>query len=100
MESINVIDVAIKKLRFHKADNPDQLRDDFKREIQIMRELEHPNIVKIFNYIEDRYMIVMEFVSRGSLINHLRQNCHNLKERTLIKFSLDIAKVSNCINYV
>ena len=37
-----------------------------------LRSLHHPRIVSIFDFVEDRCFFVMEYVSGGSLANHLR----------------------------
>ena len=47
-------------------------------EIQILRSLDHPNIVKIFEYFEDmrRYYIVMEYCRGGELFQEVLRQEH------------------------
>ena len=45
----------------------------FKKEISILKKLNHPNIIKIYNKIEDssNYYIIMEYASRGELFKYI-----------------------------
>ncbi|XP_050436831.1 tyrosine-protein kinase hopscotch-like [Adelges cooleyi] len=69
--------------------------EDFQREITIIQQLNHPNIVKIEGVIEEpNLMLIMEFVEFGSLNTYLRIHENELFEETnqLLKYSLDVAK--------
>ncbi|KAH8272766.1 hypothetical protein KR026_010763, partial [Drosophila bipectinata] len=77
--------VAIKQLT-----NNMHVSADFLREIDIMRELDHPNVVKFKYYAERRQCIVMEYLS-GSFDQYLRFEAPNLKNSRLISFALEIA---------
>jgi len=63
--------VAVKILQKDLMDNTEQERS--KREIQIQRELNHPNIAKLYDVIEteDRINIVMEFSEGGELLTYI-----------------------------
>ncbi|XP_020576534.1 probable serine/threonine-protein kinase PIX13 [Phalaenopsis equestris] len=61
--------VAVKKL------NPESMQgfEEWQSEINFMGRLSHPNLVKLFGYcLEERdLLLVYEFMSKGSLENHL-----------------------------
>ncbi|KAJ8947272.1 hypothetical protein NQ318_014168 [Aromia moschata] len=66
---------------------------DFEREINIMKALDHPNIVKILGVKrEPEICLVMEFVQHGSLQSYLKIYKESLQEGQLLKYALDIAK--------
>lgn len=52
--------------------NPYDL-DCFKREYELLQQFNHPNIVRVFDYIEDESAIylVMEFLNGASLMQNL-----------------------------
>ncbi|XP_028968727.1 tyrosine-protein kinase SYK-like [Galendromus occidentalis] len=57
-----------------------------------MKELDHPNIVKMVGVVRDSdTLMVMEFLELGSLPAYLELNKRSLGDRELIKFSCDIA---------
>ena len=49
---------------------PDDKRNEFIAEIEILRELDHPNIIKLYEVYEDRsmYHVVTEYCVGGSII--------------------------------
>ncbi|CAH1103307.1 unnamed protein product [Psylliodes chrysocephalus] len=82
--------VAVKKLKTFAESTCLQ---DFEREINIMKSLEHPNIVKIIGVQrESEILLVMEFVPHGSLQSYLKINRESLQEAQLLNYALDIAK--------
>lgn len=82
--------VAIKKLKTNAL--PSCL-EDFEREINIMKTLQHPNIVEIMGVSrEPDVSLVMEFVQHGSLQSYLKINRESLHTKQLLKFALDIAE--------
>ncbi|WP_293154327.1 MULTISPECIES: serine/threonine-protein kinase [unclassified Microcoleus] len=68
---------AVKKLHPHLLRNKDKVR--FRREIDNLRMLEHPNIVRIIDFSEDSnapgYM--MEYCPDGSIAGVVSQTCHS-----------------------
>lgn len=82
--------VAIKKL---KTTALSSCLQDFEREINIMKTLQHPNIVEILGVSrEPDISLVMEYVQHGSLNSYLKINKESLHEKQLLKYALDIAK--------
>ena len=84
--------VAIKLL--HEsilADNPD-IVDRFTREGEALRQLDHPNIVKVLDTLEEggRHYLVLEYVSGGSL-RDLMDEQGRLPLPAVLNVALDLA---------
>ncbi|KAH8386967.1 hypothetical protein KR093_003757, partial [Drosophila rubida] len=77
--------VAIKKLKTVQVTN------DFIREIDIMRTLDHPNVVKFKYWAEKSLSIIMEYFEYGSFIVYLSSRKPSLTNARLLAFALDIA---------
>ena len=56
------------------------------REIDIMSKLHHPNIVQFLGYIEDPFIIIMEYIPNGNLQNRIPY----LKKKQKIKIMINI----------
>ncbi|XP_012711333.1 protein tyrosine kinase 2 beta, b isoform X2 [Fundulus heteroclitus] len=83
------VNVAVKTC---KDCSPDVM-EKFMSEAVIMKNLDHPNIVKLIGIIEDDPVwIVMELYQYGELGNYLTQNQNKLTNTTLVLFSLQICK--------
>ncbi|XP_058062989.1 tyrosine-protein kinase hopscotch [Anopheles bellator] len=84
--------VALKTIH---DDRPDmgRVRDDFIREVDIMKSLRHRNIVHFIRFIDDhdKLVVVMEYVAQGSLLSFLGYQRHNLEELDLLRMARDIA---------
>ena len=65
---------AIKKIPRTKVKHPER----FRREIDIMKTLDHPNIIKLFETYEDqRYIyLVMELCDGGELFDRIIEKGH------------------------
>lgn len=65
---------AIKIIPKSKVRNPDR----FRREIEIMRNLDHPNIIKLFETFEDarNVYLVMELCEGGELFDRIIDKGH------------------------
>lgn len=88
-EQNNVTQVAIKRL---KATPEMNVLRDFEREIKIMQNLKHPNIVKIITWIDNpQILIVMEYVRHRSFLMYLSSQSPLLTTQRLLKFAKDIA---------
>ncbi|XP_011489678.1 protein-tyrosine kinase 2-beta isoform X1 [Oryzias latipes] len=83
------VNVAVKTC---KDCSPDVM-EKFMSEAVIMKNLEHPHIVKLIGIIEeDPVWIIMELYPHGELGNYLCQNQNKLTNTTLVLFSLQICK--------
>ncbi|KAM6954010.1 protein tyrosine kinase 2 beta, b [Aplochiton taeniatus] len=72
--------------------SPDVM-EKFMSEAVIMKNLDHPNIVKLIGIIEDDPVwIVMELYKYGELGHYLSEQQQNLTNITLVLFSLQICK--------
>lgn len=51
-------------------------------EVDFLGELHHPNLVKLIGYCseDDQRLLVYEFMTRGSLENHLFRSKHLIKK--------------------
>ncbi|XP_017282790.1 protein tyrosine kinase 2 beta, b [Kryptolebias marmoratus] len=83
------INVAVKTCKDCSAD----VMEKFMSEAVIMKNLDHPHIVRLIGIIEqDPVWIVMELYQYGELGNYLTQNQNKLTNTTLVLFSLQICK--------
>jgi calcium-dependent protein kinase len=51
-------------------------RDEFKREINLLKELDHPNILKLIEFFEDqkRYFVIYDYIKGGDLFDYVLNN--------------------------
>uniref|UniRef100_A0A672GPZ6 non-specific protein-tyrosine kinase n=1 Tax=Salarias fasciatus TaxID=181472 RepID=A0A672GPZ6_SALFA len=83
------VNVAVKTC---KDCSPDVM-EKFMSEAVIMKNLDHPHIVKLIGIIEDDPVwIVMELYQYGELGNYLTKNQNQLTNTTLVLFSVQICK--------
>ena len=79
--------VAVKQIKIHHT----RLNyDSIINEINVLKHLDHPNIVKYYNYFEeeDKIFIIMEYLDGGTLKEYLKNNEKNITEdnaRIIIK---------------
>ncbi|KAM4772706.1 protein-tyrosine kinase 2-beta isoform 2-T2 [Rhinophrynus dorsalis] len=84
------INVAVKTC---KKDCALDVKEKFMSEAFLMRNLDHPHIVKLIGIIEeDPIWIVMELYQFGELGQYLEDNKNTLQVLTLILYSLQICK--------
>nr|XP_022913814.1 tyrosine-protein kinase hopscotch [Onthophagus taurus] len=82
--------VAVKKLKKTAVSSS---RQDFEREIEIMKALRHPNIVEILGVKnDDETLLVMEYIPHGSLQCYVKIHKEHLSTKQLLLYSLGIAK--------
>ena len=69
-----VIDIA--QLAVKEMMRPRQIRNRIQREIAILKSLDHPNIVKLYEAQEhdQKYYIFMELVTNGELLDYIDEN--------------------------
>ncbi|XP_028827745.1 tyrosine-protein kinase Fer [Denticeps clupeoides] len=89
-----------------KEDLPQDLKIKFLSEARILKQYDHPNIVKLIGVCTQRQpiYIVMELVPGGDFLSFLRKKKEDLKAKQLVKFALDAAagmaylELKNCIH--
>ncbi|CAH2089621.1 unnamed protein product [Euphydryas editha] len=87
-------EVAVKKLTRQASERNGSLYEDFKNELEIMKSLQHINIVEILGYSWDHgsdVLIVMEYLEEGSLNYYLKFQGDKLRISHLLKYAKDIA---------
>ncbi|XP_013886728.1 tyrosine-protein kinase Fer [Austrofundulus limnaeus] len=97
------IPVAVKTC---KEDLPPELKIRFLSEARILKQYDHPNIVKLIGVCTQRQpiYIVMELVPGGDFLSFLRKKKDELKTKQLLRFSVDAAagmsylESKNCIH--
>lgn len=64
---------AVKSIEKSKISSTQSEKNKFFNEFEILKQTDHPNIVKIFEYYEDRtyFHLIMEYISGGKLLNYL-----------------------------
>jgi len=85
---------------------PDEQKKKFLQEGRILKQYEHPNIVRFIGICVQKQpiMIVMELVSGGSLLNYLRTNADTLSTKNLLGMCQDASsgmqylESKNCIH--
>jgi MAP/microtubule affinity-regulating kinase len=72
--------------------------DKLYREVRIMKMLNHPNIVKLYEVIEtrDEMFLVMEYASGGELYDYLVSHGRMLEDIARTKFRQILSAVSYC----
>ncbi|BFU25287.1 protein kinase, putative [Entamoeba histolytica HM-1:IMSS-B] len=80
--------VAIKKIT--KKDIPEDQLEMIKREIQLMRQLHHKNIVKLFDVYENNEILylILEYVEGGELYDRLVQGALNERQAACVLYQL------------
>ncbi|XP_059133939.1 tyrosine-protein kinase Fer isoform X3 [Peromyscus eremicus] len=89
-----------------KEDLPQELKIKFLQEAKILKQYDHPNIVKLIGVCTQRQpvYIIMELVPGGDFLSFLRKRKDELKLKQLVRFSLDVAagmlylESKNCIH--
>lgn len=84
------VEVAVKTCRMTL---PDEQKRKFLQEGRILKQYDHPNIVKLIGICVQKQpiMIVMELVPGGSLLNYLRKNTTTLNSKQLMSMCKDAA---------
>jgi serine/threonine protein kinase len=89
--------VAVKSISPKGTHDLRRLRHRFEREAFVQAQLDHPGIVKIYDYIvsEQSYFIVMEYVEGRSLAQLIKENPGGIEEaRALDMFEQILSAVS------
>lgn len=77
---------------------PEEQKRKFLQEGRILKQYDHPNIVKLIGICVQKQpiMIVMELVPGGSLLSFLRKNCTTLTTKQLFGMCRDAAAGTRC----
>ncbi|KAM7147445.1 tyrosine-protein kinase Fer isoform 1-T3 [Molossus nigricans] len=89
-----------------KEDLPQELKIKFLQEAKILKQYDHPNIVKLIGVCTQRQpiYIIMELIPGGDFLSYLRRKKDEIKPKQLVKFALDAAsgmsylESKNCIH--
>ncbi|XP_015590030.1 tyrosine-protein kinase Fer isoform X2 [Cephus cinctus] len=83
-------EVAVKTC---KVTLPDEQKKKFLQEGRILKQYDHPNIVKLIGICVQKQpiMIVMEIVPGGSLLTYLRKNAGTITQREQLRMCKDAA---------
>ncbi|XP_022720003.1 serine/threonine-protein kinase EDR1-like isoform X2 [Durio zibethinus] len=95
----NGSDVAVKV--YFSGEYKESTLLDYKKEIDIMRKLRHPNVLLFMGavYSQERLAIVTEFLPRGSLFKALHKNNQTLDVRRRMRMALDVARGMNYLHH-
>jgi hypothetical protein len=96
-------EVAIKSIDARAGNDPDRLKARFEKEAYVQSQLDHPGIVKIYDYIVDEkaYYIVMEYVEGRSLAQLMASEAKPLpRDRALDFFEQMLEAVSYAHTFV
>src|SRR5579859_3452396 len=83
--------VAVKQLKTDTIEDLAELIDRFKREGQALRQLNHPNIVRVLDTFEEnsQHYLVIEYVSGGSLADLLKRQ-HRLDVDQVLRIGIEV----------
>ena len=93
------VNYAIKAIDKRNKNNEDG-KPYFRREIEIMYKLRHPNIVRLFGNFEDENYcyFIMEYIPKGNLFNLITKNKNNgIDKKAVAKIMRDLI---NAIHYL
>ncbi|XP_016755714.2 dual specificity protein kinase shkD isoform X4 [Gossypium hirsutum] len=95
----NGSDVAVKV--YFAGEYKESTLLDYKKEIDIMRKLRHPNVLLFMGavYSQERLAIVTEFLPRGSLFKALHKNNQALDVKRRMRMALDVARGMNYLHH-
>ena len=96
-------EVAIKSIDAREEDDPERLKSRFEKEAYIQSQLDHPGIVKVYDYIVDRraYYLVMEYIEGRSLAQLLaREGAPLAVERALDFFEQILVAIAYAHDFV
>ncbi|XP_051115433.1 uncharacterized protein LOC127240674 [Andrographis paniculata] len=95
----NGSDVAV-KVYFGNQYSEETLLD-YKKEIDIMRRLRHPNVLLFMGAVctEEKLAMVTEYLIRGSLFKTLHKNNQSLDIRRRIRMAIDVARGMNYLHH-
>jgi len=91
-------DVAVKMLKIQ--DMPDEMLDEFDREVDLLNKIRHKNIVQFIGASKatGKLAIVTEFIEMGSLSNYLLKSQTTLDYSLKLRIALDTAQAMHFLH--
>ena len=88
----------IRAMKTIKKSENNEENEELLNEIEIMIKLEHPNIIKIYDYYldKDNYYIIMEYISGGELLEYINKEKIFSERKTKIIMS----QLLHALNYL
>ena len=89
---------AIKTIKKININSDMRIKTQFMNEIDILKKISHPNIVKLYEFYEDDkcFYLVMELLKGGDLLSYLLNEGNPTEHRTAYFFRQVLAAVSYC----
>jgi serine/threonine protein kinase len=90
---------VVKKLRddFYREEDRQQAKNFFEREMGVLSELHHPNIVQLFDFFaeDNDYFLVMEYVEGSNLHDMLHNERHGepFAENAVLDWAIQVCNV-------
>ena len=77
----------VMKIMSKREINDDDMKDQIETEIHILKELDHPNVVKMVDFFEDKkYLyVVMEYMIKGDMADFIQESKYELFEESEAK---------------
>ena len=88
--------VAIKKIPVDEHNKKHVIK-----EIELLKKLEHPNIVKYYNYLkeDENIYIIMEYLEGGTLKHYIQENSENINEDIARKIIKQLLSALSYLHY-
>ncbi|XP_050667996.1 activated Cdc42 kinase Ack-like isoform X2 [Leptidea sinapis] len=84
------IPVAVKVLKADAFSQPG-IYDDFRREVEAMHSLKHPNLIKLHGVVFHPLMMVCELATMGALLDYIRAQNEKVSLQYISKWSKQVA---------
>ncbi|XP_013180719.1 PREDICTED: serine/threonine-protein kinase MARK2 [Papilio xuthus] len=89
-QSSQMVPVAVKVLKADAFSQPG-IYDDFRREVEAMHSLKHPNLIKLHGVVFHPLMMVCELANMGALLDYIRAQNGKVSLNYISKWSGQVA---------
>lgn len=89
-EATQMVPVAVKVLKADAFSQPG-IYDDFRREVEAMHSLKHPNLIKLHGVVFHPLMMVCELAPLGALLDYIRAQNGKVSLYYISKWSEQVA---------
>lgn len=89
-QSNQMVPVAVKVLKADAFSQPG-IYDDFRREVEAMHSLKHPNLIKLHGVVFHPLMMVCELANMGALLDYIRGQNGKVSLNYIAKWSSQVA---------